>query len=72
MKVKITYWEGGNTWSEIIRANNVQDARKQAEQTHPTVKIIASNPVPQSSGTTNRARTLSPSTTSSDDAEIKM
>ena len=45
MKVKITYWEGGNTWSEIIRANNVQDARKQAEQTHPTVKIIASNPV---------------------------
>ena len=45
MKVKITYWEGGNTWSEIIRANNVQDARKQAEQTHPTVKIISSNPV---------------------------
>ena len=31
MKVKITYWEGGNTWSEIIRANNVQDAMKQVK-----------------------------------------
>ena len=45
MKVEITYWEGGSTWKEIIRANNVQDARIQAKQTHPTVKIIASNPV---------------------------
>ena len=46
MKIEIAYWEVGSTWEEIIRANNVQDARKQAEQTHPTVKIIASNPVP--------------------------
>ena len=45
MKVKITYWEGGNTWSEIIRANNVQDAKKIGEARNPSIKIAAANPV---------------------------
>ena len=45
MKVEITYWEGGSTWKEVIRANNVQDARKIAAARNPTIKIVASNPV---------------------------
>ena len=45
MKVEITYWEGGSTWKEIIRANNVQDARKIASARNPNIKIVASNPV---------------------------
>ena len=31
MKVKITYWEGGSTWSEVIRASNVETAKKIGE-----------------------------------------
>ena len=46
MKVEITYWEGGSTWKEIIRANNVQDAKKTGEARNPTIKIVAMNPVP--------------------------
>jgi hypothetical protein len=45
MKVKITYWEGGNTLYEIIRANNVQDAKKIGEARNPSIKIIALNPL---------------------------
>ena len=43
MKVKITYWEGGSTWSEVIRANNVQDAKKIGEARNPSIKIIGAN-----------------------------
>ena len=46
MKVKITYWEGGNTWSEIIRANNVQAGKKIGEARNPSIKIVSANPVP--------------------------
>ena len=46
MKVEITYYEGGQTWKEIVRANNVQDAKKIGEARNPTIKIIAMNPVP--------------------------
>ena len=45
MKVKITYWEGGSTWSEVIRGNNVQECRKIAEARNPGIKIVSSNPV---------------------------
>jgi hypothetical protein len=44
MKVKITYWEGGSTWSEVIRANNVLDAKKIGEARNPSIKIIGANP----------------------------
>ena len=47
MKVKITYWEGGNTWSEIINANDVKTAKKIGEARNPSIKQIAANPVPQ-------------------------
>ena len=46
MKIKITYIEGGQTWSEIIRVNNVQDAKKIGEARNPSIKQIAANPVP--------------------------
>ena len=45
MKVKITYWEGGSTWSEVIRANNVQDAKKIGGARNPSIKIIGANPI---------------------------
>ena len=45
MKVKITYFQGGKTWDEIIRANDVSAARKIAEVRNPGIKIVASNPV---------------------------
>ena len=45
MKVKITYYQGGKTWDEIIRANNVQDAKKIGEARNPSIKIVAANPV---------------------------
>ena len=45
MKVKITYWEGGNTWSEIINANDVKTAKKIGEARNPSIKIIALNPL---------------------------
>ena len=45
MKVKITYFQGGSIWDEIIRANSVNDARKIAAARNPTIKIIKSNPV---------------------------
>ena len=45
MKVEITYWEGGSTWKEIIRANNVQEGRKIASARNPNIKIVASNPM---------------------------
>ena len=47
MKIKITYWEGGSTWSEVIRANNVSDARKIASSRNPNIKIVSANPVAQ-------------------------
>ena len=46
MKIKITYIQGGQTWSEIIRANNVQDAKKIGEARNPSIKIVAANPIP--------------------------
>ena len=46
MKVEITYWEGGSTWKEVIRANNVKDVKKIGEARNPSIKIIAANPVP--------------------------
>ena len=45
MKVEITYYEGGQTWKEIVRANNVQDAKIIGEARNPSIKIIAANPV---------------------------
>ena len=45
MKVKITYWEGGSTWSEVIRANNVQDAKKIGGARNPSIKIIGANAI---------------------------
>ena len=46
MKVKITYFQGGKTWDEIIHANNVQEAKKIGEARNPSIKQIAANPVP--------------------------
>ena len=45
MKVKITYFQGGKTWDEIINANNVQDAKKIGEARNTSIKQIAANPV---------------------------
>ena len=46
MKVKITYFQGGKTWDEVINANNVQDAKKIGEARNPSIKIVSANPVP--------------------------
>ena len=46
MKVKITYYQGGKTWDEVVHANNVQDAKKIGEARNPTIKIVAMNHVP--------------------------
>ena len=45
MKVKITYFQGGKTWDEIIHANNVQEAKKIGEARNPSIKQVAANPV---------------------------
>ena len=45
MRVKITYYQGGSTWSEVITANNVNHAREIASNRNPDIKIISSNPV---------------------------
>tara|TARA_Y100001968_G_C19239358_1_gene658617 strand:- start:399 stop:539 length:141 start_codon:yes stop_codon:yes gene_type:complete len=46
MKVKVTYYQGGNTWHEVIIANNVTDAREIGMARNPNIKIIALSPVP--------------------------
>jgi len=45
MKVKVTYYQGGKTWSEVIIANNVSDAREIGNSRNPNIKIIGLNPI---------------------------
>ena len=46
MKIKITYFQGGKVWDEVVHANNVQAGKKIGEARNLSIKIIAANPVP--------------------------
>ena len=45
MRVKLTYFLGGKTWSEVITANNVTHAKEIGAIRNPRINIIAANPI---------------------------
>jgi hypothetical protein len=45
MKVKVTYYESGKTFSEVVIVNSIEDAKKVGKNRFPTSKIISLNPV---------------------------
>ena len=45
MKVELTFWGSGKTWTERVEANNVTEARHAIEIRNPQAKVISANPV---------------------------
>ncbi len=45
MKVKVTLYVGGQTFTDIVVVSKFEDAKKTAAARNPTAKIIAMTPV---------------------------
>ena len=45
MKFENTYYEGGQTFKEVVVVSRFEDAKKTALARNPTAKVIAQNPV---------------------------